>query len=43
MEALQSIYPNEFELVTQNPLVYKVHLEPNPGAPASENHGELSA
>lgn len=42
VEALESIYPAEFEMVTQSPLAYKVHLQPNPGAPPADNHGAFA-
>ena len=37
IEALQAIYPDEFQQLTESPLSYKIHLKPNPGN--ENNHG----
>jgi len=38
IEVLQSIFPDEFELVNQTPWIFKIHLVPNPGN-QDNNHG----
>ena len=39
VEALESIYPTEFEMITSDPLCYKLHLVPNPSGDGEPNHG----
>lgn len=39
IEVLKSIFPDEFELVSENPWSFKLYLSPNPGS-SSDNHGK---
>lgn len=39
IEVLQSIFPEEFELVSPSPWTFKIHLVPNPGG--KDNHGNF--
>ena len=39
VEALQAIYPEEFVLTSMTPLMFKIHLRPNP---TTDNHGKIS-
>lgn len=40
LEALEAIYADAFTMTSENPLEWRVHLEPSEGGAGDVNHGK---